>query len=394
MLATLTAAIAPVVLHAPGTWPSWYRVLWMLVVATLALTRSHRRVVLVAGGVAALVATTLTWGAGVRGRATLADRDVAGLATVDPDIVSVLQRIGGDLRTGPVARTEAELAKRYMRSDLVGSGYPVDLMSWAPEGLPTAEVTLDQLTPPVRSVGEVAADARASGATQLQSVLGVPGMFIVLAVPHADSSVTTVVVAPRTRLIGTDPFAPLLGLEDRETGEPPYSVALVEEQPGDSLPVTGTRWYRDANEMHGDHVVRTALGPMRAHIEIELRSLGILLQRGALAVMLDLVMLFALWMVAALPDGRVMKRLRVGVRRWGTSYRSRLTRRALRVLRDSGARVRALELRAVAHRGSPVARPRAARGAARNLDGRGGASRRVARGAHGHSRYYCIATAS
>ena len=325
VFATLTAAIAPLVLHAPGTWPSWYRGVWILAVATLALTRSHRRVVLVAGAVAAIVATTLTWGAGVRGRATLADRDVAGLASVDPDIVSVLQRIGGDLRATPVARTEAELAKRYMRSDLVGSGYPVDLMSWTPEGLPTAEVTLDQLTPPVRSIGEVAADARASGATQLQSVLGVPGMFIVLAVPYPDSSVTTVVVAPRTRLIGTDPFAPLLGLEDRETGEPPYSVVLVEEQPGDSLPSTSTRWYRDANEMHGDHVVRTSLGPMRAHIEIELRSLGILLQRGALAVMLDLVILFALWMVAALPDGRVMKRLRVGVRRWGTSYRSRLS---------------------------------------------------------------------
>jgi two-component system, NtrC family, nitrogen regulation sensor histidine kinase NtrY len=324
-LAIVAAAIAPAVMLAPGAWPTWYRVLWMVVVATLALTTSHRRIVLVAGSVAALVATTLTWGAGVRGRATLADRDVAALAIVDPDIVSVLQRLGADLRISPVARSEAELAKRYMRSDLVGSGYPVDLMSWTPEGLPTAEVTLDQLTPPVRSVGEVAANARASGSTQLQSVLGVPGVFVVLAVPHPDSSVTTVVVAPRTRLIATDPFAPLLGLEDRETGEPPYSVALVERQPGDSLLPGGTRWYRDANEMHGDHVVLTSQGPMRAHIEIDLRSLGVLLQRGALAVMLDLVLLFALWMIAALPDGRVLKRVRVGVRRWGTSYRSRLT---------------------------------------------------------------------
>jgi two-component system nitrogen regulation sensor histidine kinase NtrY len=41
--------------------------------------------------------------------------------------------------------------------------------------------------------------------------------------------------------------------------------------------------------------------------------------------MLDLVLLFALWLIAALPDGRVLKRLRVGLRRWGTSYRSRLT---------------------------------------------------------------------
>ncbi len=325
VLATLVAAVAPAVLRAPGTWPTWYLVLWMIVVATLAFTRAHRRVVLVAGAVAALIATTLTWGAGVRGRATLADRDVAGLAAVDPDIVNVLQRLGADLRSLPAARTEAELAKRYMRSDLVGSGYPVDLMSWTSEGLPTAEVTLDQLTPPVRAVGMIAASARASGAMQLQSVLGVPGEFVVLAVPHVDSSVTTVVVAPRTRLIAADPFAPLLGLEDPETGEPPYSIALVEQQPGDTLRLRGTRWYRDESEMHGDHIVRTSQGPMRVHIEIELRSLGILLQRGALAVMVDLVLLFVLWMIAALPDGRVLKRLRVGVRRWGTSYRSRLT---------------------------------------------------------------------
>ena len=323
--ATLAAAIGPVIMRAPGTYPTWYRVLWTVVIATLALTRSHRRLVLVAGGVAALVATTLTWGAGVRGRASLADRDVAGLATVEPDIVSVLQRLAVDLRAAPVPRTEAELVKRYMRSDLVGSGYPVDLASWTSEGLPTAEVTLDQLAPPVRAVAAVAAGARATGEVRLHSMLGVPGVFVVLAVPHADSSVTTVVVAPRTRLLPIDPFAPLLGLEDRETGEPPYSVALVDEQPGDTLPANTTRWYRDANEMHGDHIVHTAAGPMRAHVEIELRSIGILLQRGGLVVMLDLVLLFALWMIAALPDGRVLRRMRAHLRRWATSYRSRLT---------------------------------------------------------------------
>ena len=138
VFATLIAAIAPAALNAPGTFPTWYRVLWTVAIAMLALTRSHRRVVLVAGAVAALVATTLTWGAGVRGRVALAERDVGGLATVDPDIVSVLQRLGGDLRTSAVPRTEAELAKRYMKSDLVGSGYPVDLIEldagWLADG--------------------------------------------------------------------------------------------------------------------------------------------------------------------------------------------------------------------------------------------------------------------
>ena len=135
-------------------------------------------------------------------------------------------------------------------------------------------------------------------------MLGVPGMFVVLAVPHPDSSVTTVVVAPRTRLIGTDPFAPLLGLEDRETGEPPYSVALVERAAGRQSSRSRAR-AGIATRTRCTAITSCAprWAPMRAHIEIELRSLGFSLQRGALAVMLDLVMLFALWMMAALPDG-------------------------------------------------------------------------------------------
>ena len=199
-------------------------------------------------------------------------------------------------------------------------------MSWTPEGLPTAEVTLDQLTPPVRAVGDVAADARASGHDAAASVLGVPGVFVVLAVPHPDSSVTTVVVAPRTRLIATDPFAPLLGLEDRETGEPPYSVALVERQPGDS-----SRDNRHAlvSRRRTKCTAITSCARRRARCARTSRSSS---ARSAFCCsaarsrcMLDLVLLFALWMIAALPDGRVLNRLRVGVRRWGTSYRSRLT---------------------------------------------------------------------
>src|SRR5664279_2077900 len=59
-------------------------------------------------------------------------------------------------------------------------------------------------------------------------------------------------------------------------------------------------------------------------------------------------------------------------------------RRALCLLRDPGARLRGLELRAAAHGRPAVARSRVARGTARNLHGRRSASRRVAHWAHGH----------
>src|SRR6185312_4077805 len=158
-----------------------------------------------------------------------------------------------------------------------------------------------------------------------RTVLGMPGLYAVLAVPHPSNAVTAVIVAPRTRLIPEDPFHALLGIEERERGQPPYTVALVDADPALTLAPGRTRWYRLGDELHGDHLVRTGAGEMRAHIEIDLRSPAILVQGGTLILLIDLILLSVLWTASVFPERVLWRVLRGHARRWRRSYRARLT---------------------------------------------------------------------
>ena len=223
LFATLAAAIAPVDLRAPGTWPTWYRILWTM----------HR----VAGAHAVASPRSCSWRAPWRRswrRRSPGARACAGAPRLptatspasrgcDPDIVNVLPRFARICSRRPVPRTEADA-----REALHALGSRGQRISRGPHGMDAGRCCRRRgrarsAPPPVRAVAEVAADARAGGACAApQHARRSRACFVVLAVPHADSSVTTVVVAPRTRLMPHDPFTPLLGLEDRETGEPPY----------------------------------------------------------------------------------------------------------------------------------------------------------------------------
>jgi two-component system nitrogen regulation sensor histidine kinase NtrY len=324
-LAALAAFLGPLVLEAPGTWPQWYTVLWIVSIGALALTRRHRWSVFSAATVAALGATTLTWNAGVRGRTALANRDVAGLTAEPPDVVAVLERFGDVIAAQDVPQSAAELVQVYMQSDLVGSGYPVALASWLPTGAPAARVALDPITAPAQEVERLVAGARDTGQRRLAALPAMPGTVLALAVPHRTGGVTTVLVAPRTRLIPDNPFNALLGLEARESGPPPYTISLADPDAGVPLGAGSTRWYRNGSELHGDRLVRTAAGLKRAHIEIELPSQASLVQRGTLVVLLDLVVIAALGMLSALPEPAFWRWMRVRVRRRIHSYRARLT---------------------------------------------------------------------
>jgi hypothetical protein len=151
-LAALAAFVGPIVVRAPGWWPAWYGWLWIGALAALVLARPHRGFVFTAATVAALGAATLTWNAGLRGSTSLANRDVEGLEVLQPDLTAALHRLGDIILSEEPPRSEAELVSVYMKSDLVGAGYPVELTSWSPDGLPSAEVALDQLTVPARDV--------------------------------------------------------------------------------------------------------------------------------------------------------------------------------------------------------------------------------------------------
>jgi two-component system nitrogen regulation sensor histidine kinase NtrY len=328
VFAAAAALIAPLLWEAPGSWPDWYPALWILAIGSLALARRARGFVLTAAVVAACGAATLVWGTVAKKRVELAERDVAGLSTPDVAAQDLLTRMARDLEQGTPPTSRAELLQRYVRSDLDDAGYPAELTSWSwteDGGLrPDASLELSEFQPALPEVASVVAEARRTGAAVMRAGRGASGVHLILAIPHDYDRVTTVAVAPRTRLIPDDPFSALIGLAPPAAAEPPYSLTLAPNANDPRAP-RATRWQRIADELHGDWVILASGGPTRVHVEVELRSSAALIQRGVLVVLLDVVLITLIWTLNAAADGGLVRWASARVGRWAESYRARLT---------------------------------------------------------------------
>ena len=318
-LALLAAVLAPMVWNAPGQWPQWYSGLWILAVGALVLSVSSRRALLGATLVAGLAATTVVWGRTSRGRVELAERDVRGLDVPDAYGDALASRLAVRARGEELPRSAQGLLERYVTSDLASSGYPVALTSWV-DGRPVATFGSAPFLVAFDRVGQAAAVAntrREIVTTRARaSVYGVN----VIAVPMR-GGVLTILVAPRTRLIGVDPYARWYGLSQEDPIEPPYTVQVI----ADSLaPRASIRWRREGSELHGDWPVRGPAGATRARVEVDLRDLDTLIPRGGLLVLIDIGVVTLVWLLGVLADGRAERWMRLRRRRL-RSYRTRLT---------------------------------------------------------------------
>lgn len=325
MLAAISALLGPLLWEVPGSWPGWYPIPWVLAMGALALSRRSKAVVISAAIVAACGATTLVWGATARKRVELAERDVQRLSSVDSVALQLLERFANDLRirTPPVEREE--LLQRYVRSDLAAGGYPVELSSWLPgSSQPYASLQIANFEHRREGERELAADARTTGRPVIRRDSATYGIQLMLAVPHDDEGVTTVIVAPRTLLIPNDPYMSLLGLGTGEDPAAPYEVTLTALDAPSTLPAT-PRWQRKGNELHGDATVPAASRPARVHLEVDLRGLDTLFPRGVLIVLLDLLILSILWILTVTADGGVGRWLKHRLAAFTRSYRARLT---------------------------------------------------------------------
>lgn len=327
VLATFAAIIGPVVWQAPGQWPWWYTFLWIGAVAALALSRQTRYLIIAASTVAALGSVTLVWGRSARGRVALAEADLKGLAAVNQAAAPLLQRFASQLATAESPPNRAELLKAYVSSDLAAAQFPVTLSAWSATGTRRADFqTSAQLAIPPDSLRALVADAIRSGGEVIRTIPSDFATLTVLAAPGADGGVTTVGVAPRSRLFAPDPYARLLGIEMPESAEPPYTIQLRERVPLSTVD-TVARWRRDqpGTELHGDWAFNTGTNAWRTHVEVELRALDVLIQRGSLIVIVDLAIVAVLWAVGVIADGRAGRWLRARRRQWWGSYRARLS---------------------------------------------------------------------
>ncbi|WP_337171134.1 ATP-binding protein [Gemmatimonas aurantiaca] len=327
MIAAMSGVLAPVLWDAPGAWPAWYPALWILAIATLAITRRGLSQVVAAAVVAGTGAATLTWGATVRARLALAQHDLERIAAVDDNALRLLERFSTALRdeTRPVQRSDA-LLRRYAASELALAGYPARLARWSPE-YPDSAVSVLELAPVNDTLGAqayLAQLARQSNALELRFVDDGPTTLLMAAVPAPDGIVTTIAVPPRTRLLPVDPFAAFTGVTGAVGNAPPYRLEFTVPNAGDSVP-RALSWRRRAESMHGDGVAGDASGVRGVHVEVELRGLDALVPRGALLVLVDVGVVMLLWTATALADGALGRWLRVRRVRWSRSYRVRLS---------------------------------------------------------------------
>lgn len=322
LLAGTAALLAPVVWLAPAGWPWWYTFLWVGAVAALTLSRPSRAGVLAASVVAAFGATTLVWANTARGRVGLAQRELARLERPDPLAAGLLTRFARGMAADAPTPTRHGLLQAYVGSDLAAAGFPTALAMWDAEGRDSL-VTLQTGAFPMEyaAVQSLARSAAAARRPLIRSIPAWPGVELALAAP-TDAGVVTAVVAPRTTLIPADPVARLIGSDRGGSTEPPYTVRLTGAARGERLP---ERWHRDGPSIHGIVPVQTGAGLARALVGVELRPVGALVQRGGLLVLLDLVIVGALWTLTVVADGRFGRWLRGRRRGWRRSYRARLS---------------------------------------------------------------------
>jgi len=323
LIAGVSVLIAPLLLEAPGRLPGWYPVLWIAAIGALALGRGARRAFLRTAFVAACGAVTLVWASSVRQRVQLAERDVAGLGSPDPDASALLQRLAVDLGQDPPPPSRAGLLARYAASELGAAGFPAELTSWDSAGRPLADLRVGMAAGSTLGLEAFAADVRQTRTWRLRQTTAAPVSQLVLAVPHDHGAVTTVVIAPRTKLVPADPFIALIGLGESPSAEPPYTLQL-----GDLHELGAARgpWVRRDEELHGDWLVPVGdAGAARVHARVELRGIEVLAPRGALLVMMDLLLVSLLWGLLFAAEGTGQRWLRSWAKGWPRSYRLRLS---------------------------------------------------------------------
>ncbi len=323
VIAAVAVLLAPVLIAAPARLPPWYPALWIAAIAALALARRARRVFWRTAFVAACGAVTLVWAATVRQRVQLAEQDVAGLGGSDPYVTSMLQRLGADLAAASPPPSRTGLLARYAASELGAAGFPAELTSWDSAGRAIADLRVGMASGSTYGLDAFAAEARRLVRPVLRQTTAAPVAQLVLAVPHSDRSVTTVVISPRTKLVPSDPFIALLGLGSPSNADPTYVLQLGDPR-GESA--RASRWTRRADEMHGDWVLPEGdAGTARVHARVELRGLEVLVPRGALVVMLDLLVVALLWGLLFAAEGTARRWVRARFRGWPRSYRLQLS---------------------------------------------------------------------
>ena len=321
----------------PGLWLSWeipvflflFAVLlvayWMLRMALGQPGSVSFRAAVIIASISAVAALGGLWSTTSRQRMRLAESDVVALGRVDDYALLLTRRFATTLAESQPPGGRAELLKAYAASDLAAAEFPATLGSWDQSGRQIAEFAVTPAEPDSGAVAKAVRDAITTEQAVTRTVLGPTGVQILAAVPHPAGGATSVVVPPRTKLLGPNPYAALLGMAPPSGGDPPYAVALTDVSPSVRADTTKVTWHRIGNELHGDRLISTSDGTKRAHVEIDLRSPWARAERGSLVLLLDLLLAGFFWLLGTAAEKGFARWMRGRAAHWIYTYHARLT---------------------------------------------------------------------
>ena len=293
--AAISAAVAGLYLWQPSSeWPLWFPLLWtpVLLVASVPLPSSQAVVsmALAAGSLSSL----FTWQADHLGRMQQAEREVSRLGTAeDPVAPALLQLFAKAAREAPPPATATELYALWRTSVLADQGYPARLALWTQDAGWGAELTLDSL-----EVGRPTLDSLLAAMPRSDSVvrlLAPPGLHYLLATTLSNGAVLVTVIGPETQLIVPSRLGRLL---EPTVHRPPSYVLALSPPMAQSIPTDTLRWQREGWVLRASRTLAVAETRREVYVQMALRGPVPLLVRGALLLLVNIVVLVLIWLMA------------------------------------------------------------------------------------------------
>ncbi|MEO8031203.1 MAG: ATP-binding protein [Gemmatimonadota bacterium] len=296
VIAIGAAAVGTVTWSPRPGWPIWYPFLWTpaLILVTLPTRRrvAIAGIALVAGSAAALV----TWGAELRARLQVAERDVSQLGGNADALAAPLLMNFADAAVIARPTDPTSLYALYRRSGLGDAAYPVRLALWSPAGDLKAELGLDALDLPAPIVSGLVRDFNPGSAPKVLRLLRVPGLHYVLLQRLDSATVLTAAIGPRTRLIGPTRLGALLRTPTESAAL--YELSLSPPTPGVPADSLQLRWRRDGWSVRSERRISLPGGARHVYAVVDMRDPFALSVRGALVVLLDVLALGLVWLMA------------------------------------------------------------------------------------------------
>ncbi|MFV2006019.1 MAG: ATP-binding protein [Longimicrobiales bacterium] len=300
-LVVVLAALAATRVWLSVSLPWWAVAFWSLPAATAALVLSRLRgwkQALAAWALAGLLgssaALVTAWSGRVEARMVSAEEQLRHLESQEhPYLNFLLYRLVDVVQALDATDVEPVelLYESWVDSGLADYGGGVWLTLWSSDGIPGDELRIGTGGRRPAVADDVllrAADVEGPFVERLST----GDANYLVQVPLRDGQILTAVVPQPRDLRGPSPFGPLFGRLGFADRDPLTLVPLLE---GDLLPEPGLNWQHSATGWEARLTLTYPDGVFDARYALELASRFVLVARASLLILLDILIVLALW---------------------------------------------------------------------------------------------------